>query len=182
MLTLGDIEFTGFALPENIDLGGEQALVVQKVIGGARVVHAMGPDDAPIEWSGRFLGETAELKAFRLDLMRRKGEELDFRFANRAYRVVIKKFTAKHERPYLVSFSITLEVVKDLMAGSGGKDSNSIEAQIDADLLAAEIYAQGRDAMLFAVGLASTAIRAAMGDKQVYGKRGHPEQEDAPDV
>src|SRR4051812_29902390 len=109
---LGGIEFEGFELPEKLELGGEQAMVVQRVIGGKRVIHAMGPDDAPIEWSGRLLGETAQLRALRLDLLRRAGRELEFRFAHRAYKVVIRRFKAEHERPYLIPYSITLEVVK----------------------------------------------------------------------
>lgn len=166
MFTLGGIEFQGWEIPDKLPLGGDQALVVHKTIGGKRVIHAMGPDDDAITWSARLFGETAQLRAFRLDLLRRAGRELEFRYANRAYKVVIKSFTATHDRPYLIDYSISLEVVRDLQAGDGGKDSQSIEAQVEADLAAARAYALGRDRILFAIALASTAIRAAMGDKQ----------------
>lgn len=165
IFSLGSKLFQGFELPEKLTLGGEQALVVQKVIGGRRVVHSMGPDDAPIEWSGRLMGETAALRAFQLDLVRRSGRELELRVGIRAYSVVIRRFQASQERPYLFSYTIAVEIVKDLVAGDGGKESNSVESQVLADLAAAEAAALARDQVLFAVSLASTAVRAALGDK-----------------
>ena len=62
---LGEIEFTDWELPESIPMGGQHEVVVHKTIGGARVVHAMGPDDLVIEWTGYFMGPTAPERALR---------------------------------------------------------------------------------------------------------------------
>lgn len=164
MITLGGIEFAGFELPEQMTGGGSQALVVHKMIGGKRVIHAMGPDDDAIPWTGRFMGETAHMRVLQLDLLRRSGRQVQLTYALRAYLVVISKFTWQMERPYLWSYSITCEVVQDQISGDGGKDSATLEQEVAADLLAAEAAAQGRDAILAAIAIASTAIRAAMGD------------------
>lgn len=144
MLSLGGILFEGFELPEKIAQGGNQELVIQKTIGGRRVIDSMGPDDAPIEWSGRFLGETAQLRALRLDLLRRSGREVELAFGLRAYRVVVRSFQAQIERPYLVPYSISCEIIEDLVAGDGGQESRTIEAEIELDLVEAEIAAQQR--------------------------------------
>lgn len=158
MLTLGDIEFSGFELPESMPMGGEQTLVVHKMIGGKRVIHAMGPDDTTIEWSGRFLGQTAELRALRLDLLRRSGREVELAFGLRQYRVVVRRFTANLERPYLVSYSISCEVIEDLVAGDGGPESQSIEEAVALDIAAAEAAAQAQMQLLAAVNFVKNTI------------------------
>lgn len=163
----GRIEFKGFELPEELSFGGSQALVTHKLIGGRRVVDAMGPDDAAITWQGRFLDEFASLKVFQLDLLRRSGREVQLAVpaAHRAYRTVVSQFTATMRRPYLYDYSITLEIVEDQVLGDGGAESRRLEDQIALDIAAAETYAAGRDAMLYWISIASMAIRAAAGDR-----------------
>ena len=56
---LGPVVFRDFEVPERINLGGRQRLAVHMLPGGGRVVDAMGPDDAPIRWSGTFSGVDA---------------------------------------------------------------------------------------------------------------------------
>lgn len=46
ILTLGPVLFQDFEVPEKISVGGEHSLVVHKLVGRARVVDAMGRDDA----------------------------------------------------------------------------------------------------------------------------------------
>lgn len=163
----GEIIFQDFALPDDLRIGGDQTLVVHKLIGGKRVVDAMGPDDEPIAWTGRFLDEFAELRVFQLDLLRRSGREVQLQIptAKRAYRVVIGRFTATLKRPYLYEYAISCVVIEDQVAGDGGKESRTMEQEIAADLAAAEAYAAARDEVLAKIALASTAIRAAMGDR-----------------
>lgn len=158
MLTLGDIEFSGLELPESMPMGGEQTLAIHRMIGGKRVIDAMGPDDAAIEWSGRFLGQTAELRALQLDLLRRSGREVELAFGLRQYRVAVRRFTAKLERPYLVSYSISCEVIEDLVAGDGGAESQSIEEAVAADIAMAEEAARAQMALLAAVNFVKNTI------------------------
>lgn len=164
-VSVGGIQLIGFDLPGQIGIGGDQAIVAHKTIGGKRVIDAMGPDDDAIVLKGQILDENAELRVFQLDLMRRSGREVQVLFATRAYRAVVSKFKAELIRPYLYSYSITCEIIEDQILGDGGKDSATLEQQVAADLAAAQAYAEGRDAILFAISIASTAIRAAMGDR-----------------
>ena len=165
VVRLGDIVFEGFSLPENMPIGGEQSLSVKRMIGGRKQVQAMGPDHDPIVWNGIIYDEFAELKVFQLDLLRISGRQVQLTFATRAYLVVVRRFVAKLRKPQLYDYEISCEVVTDQVTGNGGQETLTREQEIAADLVAAQAYAQTRDDILFAVSVASTAVRAAMGDK-----------------
>lgn len=114
VLTLGDFEFARYEIPEKITFGGEQALAVHELVGGVRVVDAMGRIDGPLEWSGLFIGETALERARYLDGLRIAGKELTLFWSELAYRVVIKSFRCDFERSYKLPYSISCVVVEDL--------------------------------------------------------------------
>jgi hypothetical protein len=164
-LMLGGIEFQAFELPESIPQGGAQAMAIHKLIGGRRIVDAMGPDDAPIEWSGILIGETAQQRALRLDLLRRTGRRVELGFGMRMYEVVVRNFQAVLERPMLLRYTIVCEIVRDLIAGDGAEEAETREQEIAADLAVFEAELLMRDATLFAISIAAQAVRAALGDK-----------------
>jgi hypothetical protein len=114
VLTLGDFEFSRYEVPEKIAFGGEQALVVHQLVGGVRVVDAMGRIDGPLEWSGLFVGETALDRARYLDGLRVAGLPLSLRWSDLAYTVVIRSFRCEFERFYKLPYSISCVVVDDL--------------------------------------------------------------------
>lgn len=112
-LTLGGVVFQGFEIPESINSGGEQMLVVHKQPGGTRTIDAMGPDDDAISWSGRFRGSSAEQRALLLDFMRRAGQTVLLTYSLHIYQVVIRKFTANFQQPFEIPYSISCEVLVD---------------------------------------------------------------------
>ncbi|OGB23359.1 MAG: hypothetical protein A3I66_01455 [Burkholderiales bacterium RIFCSPLOWO2_02_FULL_57_36] len=112
-LFLGDFLFEEQEIPERIPLGGAQALVIHRFPGGAKVVQAMGRDDAPIAWSGLFTGGNSLERARYLDLMRVRGKSVRLTFFEFDYNVVIRSFIFTVERFYRVSYTIELEVVQD---------------------------------------------------------------------
>ena len=75
--TLGPITFQAFEVPERISLGGRQRLVVHALPGGGRVVDTMGPEEAPIRWSGMFSGANATERVRMLERLRRAGDVLE---------------------------------------------------------------------------------------------------------
>lgn len=115
-VTLGDFVFAGMEMPESLRFGGTQALVVHRLIGGQKVVDAMGPDDAPPEWGGWFRGENALARARYLDTLRKQGKALTFTYSEFRYLVLINSYTADFQRPYQIPYRISLEVVEDLTA------------------------------------------------------------------
>jgi len=113
ILQLGDFEFSGKEIPEFIPFGGEQRLVVHKLVGGKRNVQAMGADPMPISWSGLFFGATARDRARYVNTLKDTGKELDLIWDEFFYRVIIREFRADFERYYQLPYQITLEVVED---------------------------------------------------------------------
>lgn len=112
-LQLGDYTFTRLEIPEKIGLGGEQKLTIHELVGGDRVVDAMGAQFDPITWSGMFLGENALQSAKYIDYLRRQGKPLILKWSEMEYSVVINKFKYDFMQMYNIPYSITCEVVTD---------------------------------------------------------------------
>lgn len=113
-LVLDSIVFADFEIPEEIPFGGAQVLAVKKLVGGARVIDAMGRDDMNIGWSGRFRGEFGEARARTLDTMRVQGRQLILTWSTLRYLVVIERFTANFRQPFEIPYSISCTVIEDL--------------------------------------------------------------------
>lgn len=113
-LRLGEVTFANNEVPESINFGGDQSLSVKQLIGGKRVVDAMGRIDDDITWSGLFFGSTATFRARFLDGMRVLANPLPLTWSQFNYRVVIKSFRAQFERTYQIPYTITVTVIEDL--------------------------------------------------------------------
>ena len=113
ILKLGDFEFAALEIPASIPFGGSQSLSTHRLVGGAKVVDAMGRDDKPLTWSGMFRGPTASDRARYIDTLRVTGLPQTLTWSTFNYLVIVREFDAIFERSYQVPYSITLEVVKD---------------------------------------------------------------------
>jgi prophage DNA circulation protein len=135
--TRGDFAFSGYEVPEKIPFGGEQQLVEHQLVGGVRVVDAMGRSDAPLEWSGIFVGPQALLRARSLDAMRADGLPLSLTWSELAYTVVIKSFHADFERSYQIPYTISCTVVQDRTSPLAGT-TISVDDTIRGDMASAQ--------------------------------------------
>lgn len=101
ILTLGDITFQNYdyAPPSRMPFGGQQAMVVHKLVGGSRVIDTLGPDEDDISWSGFFLSPNALFWCQRLDAMRGQGQVQALIFGGMTRLVIVKSFRA-HIRRY----------------------------------------------------------------------------------
>jgi hypothetical protein len=131
-LVLGGFIFTDYAIPDKVKLGGQHQLKVHKLIGGSRVVDAMGPDDADIPWSGRFQGNGAVDKAKALDQLRISGAQVPLIINSEFYQVVVKSFEWDYEAAYQVVYRINCLVVS---SGDGfGGFLSSLDSLIAGDI------------------------------------------------
>jgi hypothetical protein len=112
-VSIGDFVFDGWEVPESIKWGGTQRVNVHKLVGGDRVIDAMGPDHADISWSATMLSPDASLRADELDQMRISGQLFPIIFANRYYEGVISNFQADQRKAWHVPYNITLVVWRD---------------------------------------------------------------------
>lgn len=133
-LQLGDVTFADFEIPESISVGGSQMLRLHKLVGGVRVIDSMGRDDAPLAWSGTFMGTNAVARAQALDALRVAGGQLLLTFGQYRYQVVIGDFRANLQRPYLIPYTISCEVVADQSVQTVAQDSPTVDDAIDSDL------------------------------------------------
>ncbi len=108
-----EFAFSRFEIPERINFGGEQALAVHELVGGVRVVDAMGRIDAPLEWSGLFQGDVALMRALYLDGLRISGKAQTLTWSMFNFDVVIKSFHCDFERSYKIPYRISCVIVKD---------------------------------------------------------------------
>jgi hypothetical protein len=117
LLTLGGLEFDDFEIPGQLRFGGAQRLAVHRLIGGARVIDAMGRDDSTVTWSGVFVGGAAAGRARTLDAMRASGNTLTLAWDAFAYSVVIDQFDLEFCNPWWIPYRISCTVLLDLAQG-----------------------------------------------------------------
>lgn len=110
-ITLGGFQFQGFEIPESVPLGGSQDKTTHTLLGGARVVDAMGPSERDITWSGRFQSSDAVDRAKSLEALRIAGLALPLVVDSEFRTVIITEFSWVYERAYQVTYSITCHVV-----------------------------------------------------------------------
>jgi len=113
LLTLGSVAFDDFEIPGQLRFGGAQQLAVHKLIGGLRIVDAMGRDDAAVEWSGVFAGTDAGDRARLLDAMRATGQQQILAWDEFSYSVVIERLDLEYRNPWWIPYRITCTVVLD---------------------------------------------------------------------
>ena len=136
-LQLDELQFEDVEVPQEINFGGTQNLVKHDLIGGTRVIDAMGAFSAPISWSGLFRGETALERARYIDNLRAEGRQVLLTWGEFRYQVVISEFRASYQRAYQIPYSITLEVVKDETKPQTQLVSPTVDSLIDYDAIAA---------------------------------------------
>ena len=113
MLLLGPIVFQDFEIPESLAFGGTQSLTIHRLPGGARVIDAMGRDDAEMHWSGTFSGPFAAERARAIDLLRVEGQRLALIWDAFFYTVVIACFEAEYTRPTWIPYRLSCTVLVD---------------------------------------------------------------------
>lgn len=162
VLKLGDFVFERNEIPESIVFGGEQALVVHRLVGGTKVVDAMGDFTGPISWSGWLEGQEALSRARQLATMRAAGTALVLEWSELAFAVVIREFTPDFQRFYKIPYRITCEVVEDLTLSTAGFGDFSIDDLIDGDMLEATGYADtiGDSTLSGLMSTANSAVKA----------------------
>lgn len=133
-LQLGDFTFQDLELPEVIKRGGRQSVTIQKLVGGARVVDAMGRDDDPLTWEGIFMGGSAYDRAAYIDSLRIAGQQLTLAWNNNNYTVVISAYTYESRfNDLFIPYSITCEVVSDNVTASTPGLVPNVDDQMDLD-------------------------------------------------
>jgi hypothetical protein len=163
-LVLGDFVFQDMEIPESIPFGGSQQLAVKKLIGGGRVIDAMGTDPKPIEWSGTFFptadGQSALDRAQQIQGMKDDGRPLQLSWDQILLYVYIKDFEPDYRFgriPYKISFEILVDATQPFSAATGTPlDTGADDGQQDVDdLIGNDVYAASNLAAELTSGISS---------------------------
>ena len=121
-LTLGDMAFSDFELPERISYGGQQQLTTHKLPGGARVLDVLGDDPSAISWSGLFFGSGCQARRAQLEAIRTAGELVDLSFSDVSYQVIVAdcRFEETFQR---ITYTVSCEVMPDVSDEDSDDDS-----------------------------------------------------------
>ncbi len=159
-LTLGDFVFARGEMPESIGFGAAQQLHVHTLIGGARVIDAMGAVPQRQEWSGWFSGPEALARARFLKQLTEAGQPLALRYGEFAYTVVIANFCAEFRAGPHLPYAIALEVVDDHGAARPGAGLPGLAQVIAQDLIGAadNAAAIGDAGLISVVGAVAAAV------------------------
>jgi hypothetical protein len=134
LLTLGGISFYQFEVPESIGFGGEQRLSVHELVGGQKVVDAMGWFSEPLVWSGRFRGQTALDRARYVEGLAASGVATNVTWSEFSYLVIVRRFLPVYERFYEIPYRIECEVIADLTQAVTSLSSQGPDDLINGDV------------------------------------------------
>ena len=115
-VSIGNVTLEGFEVPDAIPFGGQQQLTTHKLVGGNRVIDAMGPDEKEISFTGKFFGANATDKANTLDEMRKSAIPVDLIWGQYFRRVIIADFDCSYTLvgsllPYTLKFIVLPDIV-----------------------------------------------------------------------
>lgn len=133
-LVLGGIVFKDYEIPESVRFGGHQRLAVHKLLGGQRVVDAMGPDDNDPAWHGRFQGPDATERARALEALRTSGAQVPLVFGAFLYMVVVAHVECDYQRWYQIPYHVTCTVVSSPAGGGFAGLPVSLDTLVSADM------------------------------------------------
>lgn len=141
VLILGGFIFSGLEIPESITLGGEQTSTTHTLLGGARIVDAMGPAQRDLSWTGRFQGADAFIRASAIDAMRLAGQAVPLIIDASFYNVLIVNFEYDYQRFYQIPYHINCHVVTTPLSLAGAL--TSLASALASDLASATNLVSG---------------------------------------
>lgn len=162
-LVLGGFTFQDMEVPEVIGYGGDQRLSIRKLVGGVRVIDAMGADPRPIEWSGTFFptqdGQKPLDRARKLQQMMDAAQPVDLSWDELHLRVYIRSFLPDY-RFARIPYRIALEVLQDLGKPSSTSAGPNADDLINGDLTSANALTSliGDSGLSSAMSAVTTAV------------------------
>jgi hypothetical protein len=111
-VVLGSFAFQDFEVPETIALPVRQAVAVHRLIGGGRVLDAMGVDYGDIAWSGVMLGSGAESRAQSLKALADAGQAVALTWGTWNF-AVLPHWISLREGYQRVGYAIRCAVIRD---------------------------------------------------------------------
>ena len=138
--------FDNVEIPESIKWGGQQRLAVHEMVGGARVIDAMGATPQDLSWSGVFVDvsltatdrlSSAVERARFLDYLRIAGLPLNCSWGGLSYSVVIESFVADY-RAFDIPYTISCKTIQDNVTAVSAQPADTPDQAISDDMANAQ--------------------------------------------
>lgn len=126
-VVLGDFVFSGFEVPDHIEIGGRQAMHVHKLPGGQRVIDVMGDDPSDIRWQGMILDGAPQARAQQLQQMIAAGEQLPLQWGWFFFTVVIASLQVRVLNGR-VTYDIACTVTRNEATAQGDGEPSLIDS------------------------------------------------------
>lgn len=110
---LGDVELTGFEVPELVPLGGDQAHSVKDFSGGDRQVQSFGYHRRPLTWSGILVGPDALKRHQALESLCDAGVAVVWGFGNQLADVLVTRYHPDFLDRFEIHYTLEMVVVLD---------------------------------------------------------------------
>lgn len=136
-VNIGTVTLTGMEVPSRLTVGGGQALVIHRLIGGDRIIDAIGNDPDRIELSGTFIGPTAQERAQLIQSLRQAGKPVPFSAAGLSWQVMIRYFRYDYTaKGAVIPYSLQIELPAE-KGNATGSDLTALSKLIGGDATAA---------------------------------------------
>jgi hypothetical protein len=159
-LTLGDLEFARYEIPQAMPFGTEQKLNVHQLVGGKRVIDVLGAIPRNPTWSGWFVGSQALARARYLKGLCEAGKPLSLKVDELSMTVVIHTVECDFRQAWRIPYTVTCEVVSDDTAPITDRPSPSVDQLVSDDMTSSTSLAAGLGipSLTSAVSSVSTAL------------------------
>lgn len=162
ILLLGDFAFKASEIPEVMPWGGDQNITTHELVGGRRVLDAMGRSDRPLEWHGIFFGADATDRARQVDAIRILGLPVVVSWDRFSYVVIVKSFHPDFSRYYQIPYSIVCEVQEDQNSPTIPSSALNVDDVVANDLASADGIVGQLNTISADVAVAMAPITAAV--------------------
>lgn len=134
-VVIGGMVLTGLEVPDALVVGGRQNLVVHRLLGGGRVIDALGNDPDRLTLHGRFVGPEAQARAQAVERMRMAGAPVAFSAAGIGCQVWVAQFSYAYEaRGAICAYRLVLERPSAAVSGAGSGGGATASALLGEDL------------------------------------------------
>jgi hypothetical protein len=132
-LSIGEVTFNTDEVPEDLEIGAAEQMIVAKTLpGGTRVVQRFGNDPLNVAWTGKFMAANVKPRVAQLRAYQVAGTTVLLSWLNEKYHVTIKSFKPKYHNANYADYEIEVVVISDANGAFTIASSTTIDAQVAA--------------------------------------------------
>lgn len=113
-LTIGEVLFDQFEIPERLPISWKQARAVNEFPGGTRTIYALGSFPKPMRWGGYLLGANAFARVAAMERLCAAGLSVEMDYGPFAWLGLVTDFIFNVEHQWKIGYMVEFEPSVDL--------------------------------------------------------------------